>query len=248
MSARWSSARFRRRFFGIGGALTLVTAVVVTVALLGNTAKKEPDTRRPGVAWTYRSPQPAHLTRAERAEVLKTSMLFIDTAVARKHLERAYAITDPELLQGMSKSEWVRGNIPVVPFPLAGVAAWNVAYEYLNDVAIQFSLVAKPGTQTVIGKTFQIELKRRRAESPWRVVSWSPAGISGPTNDPKQAAALAAGPPRVKAALTMWWLALPLGMLGLVVLIPAGLGLRSWYLGRKFEREYLADRGYGRPS
>jgi hypothetical protein len=244
MSERWSSARFRRRFFGIGGALTLVTAVVVTVALLGNTAKKEPDTRRPGVPWRYQAPQVAHLTRAERVKVLQTSMLFIDTAVARKHLERAYPITDPELLQGMSKREWVHGNIPVVPFPVAGVAAWDVAYEYRNDVALQFSLVAKPGSQTVLGKTFTIELKRSRAAAPWRVVSWSPTGISGPSNDPKQAAALAAGPPAVKAALTMWWLALPLGMLALIVLIPTGLALRSWYLGRKFEREYLAERGY----
>lgn len=244
MSARWSSARFRRRFFGIGGALTLLTAVVVTVALLGNTAKKEPDTRRPGVPWTYQSPQPAHLTKAERVKVLKTSMLFIDTAVARKHLERAYPITDPDLLQGMSKREWMHGNIPVVPFPLAGVAAWNVAYEYKNDVALQFSLIAKPGSMAVLGKTFTIELKRPRAAAPWRVVSWSPTGISSVTNDPKQAAALAAGPPPVKAPLTMWWLALPLGMLGLVVLVPAALGVRSWYLGRKFEREYLADRGY----
>lgn len=244
MSARWSSVRFRRRFFGIGGALTVVTAVAVVVALLGNTAKKEPDTRRPGAPWTYRAPQIAHLTKAERVEVLKTSVLFIDTAVARKHLERAFPITDQELLQGMSRREWMRGDIPVVPFPVLGIAAWNVVYSYRNDVGLQFSLVAKPGSQTVLGKTFTIELKRHRDAAPWRVVSWSPTGISGPSNDPKQAAALAAGPPPMHPALTMWWLALPLGMLAMIVLIPAGLGIRSWYLGRKFEREYLAGRGY----
>lgn len=242
MRARWSSARFRRRLFGIGGTLTLLTAVVVSAALIGNTAKPQPETRHPGAPQVWHPPAPARLTKADRVAVLKTSLLFIDTAVARKHLDRAYRIAGPELLQGMSRREWLRGNIPVVPFPVLGVAAWNLAYAYRNDVALQFSLLARPGTLSIVGKTFTIELKRRRDASPWRVVSWSPAGISGVTNDPAQAAALAAGPPPAKAPLSLWWLALPVGMFAAVVLIPGGLGLRSWYLGRKFEREYLAGR------
>lgn len=241
---RWSSARFRRRFFLIGGAAVVLASVVTTAALLGNTAKRQPETFRPGNPWVYRSPQAARLTKAERVDVLKTSMLFIDTAVARKHLEQAFAITGPELRQGMSRREWLRGDIPVVPFPVLGVAAWNLIYSFRDDVGLQFSLVAKPHTQTVIGKTFTIELKRHGHAAPWRVVSWSPTGISGPTNDPQQAAALAAGPPPVHAALDLWWLALPLGLLGLVVLVPTAAGVRSWVVGRRAVREYLAERGY----
>lgn len=247
MTSRWSSHRFRRRALWAGALVAATTGVVVPTVLLGNTAKPEPEEAAPhGKVWVYREPKLARLTAAERTRLLDTSLRFVRTAVARRHLDQAYALADPQLLQGMSKREWMTGNIPVVPFPAAGVAQWDVTYSYENDVAFQLSLVAKPGSSPVVGKTFTIELVRPKRGAAWRVVSWSPLGISGSNNDVEiaaqqkqvEAAAVERGAP-----LGTWWLALPATVLGLAVLVPVGLGVRSWLAGRRAERDYRAERG-----
>ncbi len=244
MRARLASHRFRRRLLWVGSLVAAGTGVAVTVALIGNTAKPEPERFTNAKVWVYREPKLARLTSAERQRLLDTSLHFVRTAVARKHLDEAWALAGPELRQGMSRREWLTGDIPVVPFPAVGVAQWDVAYSYENDVAFQISLVAKPGTSSVVGKTFTIELTRPRAGRAWRVAAWAPLGISGPGNDVEIAAQEQANEAaKVSAPLAMWWLALPVGVLALVLLIPLSLAVRSWLLHRRFEREYRAERG-----
>lgn len=242
--SRFGSHRFRRRFLWSAAFVIATASVVVTAAVIGNTAKPEPEHFSNEPTWVYREPKLARLSKAERAHLLETSMLFVRTAVARKDLDRAYALAGPELRQGMSLDEWMKGNIPVVPFPAAGVAQWSVAYSYENDVAFQISLIAKPGSSPVVGKTFTIELMRPRRSAPWHVASWVPTGISGAGNDVRIAAQeQATQTQRIEAPLGRIWLALPVGVLALVILIPVGVATRSWYVHRKGEREYRLERG-----
>ena len=242
MRGRLASYRFRRRFAWITVLASAASGVVVASVLLGNTAKPPPEhlTNRP--AQVVRAPRLAKLRPADRTLLLNTSLRFVRTAVARRHLDQAWKLAGPELTQGMTRREWLSGNIPVVPFPAAGVASWNVAYSYDNDVAFDISLVAKPGASPVIGKTFTIELTRRDHRSPWRVASWLPTGISGIGNDPKLAAQVEQTKIG-KPALGLYWLALPFGLLAMIVIVPTALGLRHWWVGRRSEREYLAERG-----
>ena len=51
------------------------------------------------------------------AAARKVAGRFILTAVARQNLAESYALAHPELRQGMSKREWLTGNIPVVYYP-----------------------------------------------------------------------------------------------------------------------------------
>lgn len=242
MRRRFASYRFRRRFAWVSALVLATTGVIVTAALIGNTGEREPERFTSQPAKVYRSPKLARLRPADRARLLQTSLQFVRTAVVRRHLDRAYELAGPALTQGMSRSEWETGNIPVVPFPAIGVAAWNVAYSYDNDVAFNLSLVAKPGASPVIGKTFTIELKRRDHRSPWLVASWFPTGISGIGNDPTLAAQVESTR-YGHAALSLYWLALPVGLLALILVVPAGLGVRHWWVGRRSERQYLAERG-----
>ena len=82
--------------------------------------------------------------------------------------------------------------------------------------------------------------------APWRVVSWLPLGVSGAGNvraaaaEQAQAAQAAT---RRRPALAAWWLAFPLALLSLVLLLPLGLGVRSWLAGRRAERDYRASLG-----
>lgn len=240
---RLSSYRFRRRALWTVAVLVAATAVVVPTVLLGNTAKPEPERFSNEPTWVYHEPKRAALTSDDRRGALDASIRFVRTAVARQRLDEAYALAAPELRQGLTKRQWMTGNIPVVPFPAVGVAQWDVAYSYENDVAFQLSLVAKPGSSSVVGKTFTIELVRRGRGAPWRVASWAPLGISGATNDVEIAAQQQeseAAARRRDAPLGTWWLALPVALLGLAVIVPVGLGVRSWLAGRRAERDYRA--------
>jgi hypothetical protein len=191
-------------------------------------------------------PQPrlARLSRADALVVFETSSRFVRTAVAQRELDAAYDLVGPELRGGMSRSEWAKGANPVVPFPAVGIANWAVAYSYRDDVALDVSLVAKPGSDT-IGKTFRIELKRAARTAPWRVVAWLPNGVSGPGNVrsiARRQAAAAAAAEQAGPTLGAWWLLFPASLFSLVFLLPLLLWLRSWRAGRKAEQAYRAAR------
>jgi hypothetical protein len=243
MSGRFASPRFRRRLVWSSVAVAALAGTVVAAVLIGDTGRPEPERFSAGTPKVVHSPKLAHLTPRERVGLLNTSLLFVRTAVMREDLSRAYDLTGPQLRQGLSRKQWLRGNIPVVPFQAVGIAAWNVAYSYVNDVAFNLSLVAKPGTGSVVGKTFTIELSRANPHAHWLVTSWSPVGVSGPGNDVGIREAISSVP-EPKAALSMWWLALPLALLAMIVVIPTGIGVRHWIAGRRSERAYLAERGY----
>jgi hypothetical protein len=246
---RWrSSPRFRRRTLWATG-LVAAAGGVAAVALGSENAPDFPRqhlTDRP--AQVERVPRIARLTKADTARVVATSTRFVRTAVAHRQLRAAYDLVGPELRGGLGREEWARGDNPVVPFPAVGIAGLGVAYSYRDDVALDLALVAKPGSDTV-GKTFRIELRRRGAAAPWRVVSWLPLGVSGSGNVRSAAAEqarAAQAAARTGPALAAWWLAFPLALLSLGLLLPVGLGVRSWRAGRRAERAYRDS--LGRPS
>jgi hypothetical protein len=182
------------------------------------------------------------LTRDDARLVFATSSRFVRTAVVRRRLVEAYDLVGPVLRGGLSRSEWARGGNPVVPFPAVGIVDWQVAYSYRNDVALDISLVARPGSDT-IGKTFRIELRRHARTAPWKVVAWVPNGVSGAGNVRSIARREAAVPVRTRPALGAWWLLFPVSLISLAFLLPLALWLRAWHAGRRAERAYRSGRG-----
>src|SRR3954471_10486290 len=67
------------------------------------------------------SPRQTRLSAADRRQLKATIGLFVSSSVARHHPERSWALVDPALRQGLTKQQWSAGNIPVVPYPAAGV-------------------------------------------------------------------------------------------------------------------------------
>lgn len=244
--SRWrSSPRFRRRVYW-SAALVFAGAGLAAVALGMQNRGDFPEqhySTRPLQVETV--PEIARLTKADAADVLGVSSRFVRTAVVRKEMRSAYDLVGPELRGGMTRAEWSRGDNPVVPFPAVGIAGVKVAYSYRNDVALDLALVAKPGSDTV-GKTFRIELTRQSAAAPWHVVSWLPFGVSGSGNVKsiaRKQAALAAAERQSGPTLGARWLAFPIALLTCVLLLPLGLGFRSWRANRRAEREYRATHG-----
>src|SRR4051794_19674293 len=236
MGRRLSSHRFRRRVAWAAATVTVLTVVIGGAIAIGDTA---PDLDTPLTkqdAWVYKEPKLQHLTRAEQDELLAMSIHFVRTAVARRDLDEAWEMLAPEMQAGQTQKSWRSGSNNVVPFPAAGVATWDVLYSYDDDVALDLSLVAKPGGD-IVGKTFTIELKRvPERGNRWRVASWAPSGGAGAGQ--WKAAAAVPPPPSPRAPLGAAWLAVPLSILALIVLVPGAVGVRAFVQHRRAAKRY----------
>jgi hypothetical protein len=103
---------------------------------------------------------------------------FIDTAVARKHLDRAWAITAPELKQDLTHAQWMTGTIPVVPYPVDQAVGQLKLVSSFTDVA-QFTVNFLPRTGAKAQPaTFRLDL--RKVDGKWLVSSWLPSAAVVP--------------------------------------------------------------------
>jgi hypothetical protein len=241
MARRLSSHRFRRRLLWITSALTLTAAVVGGAIWIGNTGQRYDDTLVDKPAWVYETPPAANLTKAQRREVMDVMSRFIKTAVARKELDAAYDMTSPELRGEITREQWRTGNIPVVPFPAVGIYDMILDYSYQGDVAYDVAVVGDRGGI----KTFLIEMKQagKSPHSAWKVAAWVPKGVGGGSTPVAERHPEPVGAaPKFKGRLSAAWLLVPGSVLGLILLVPAALGVRNWREARRAYREYESSR------
>ena len=103
---------------------------------------------------------------------------FIQTAVGRRNLDRAWKITHPELKAGMTLREWRTGQIPVIPVEIQKydpkLIAYRVRWSFENEVLLEVLLVPKDGVKNVTPQTFYIGLKadEKGADKHWLVNYW----------------------------------------------------------------------------
>lgn len=240
----------------LGGVMLVVGGMVALGIAYPNTAK-EPAAQAPNnPGQVYVEPKTVKLTNADRQTALRTALRFVNTAVARRNVDDSYALVTPELRQGMSKAEWANGEIPVVPFPATEVRVL-IDYSYANELGLKMLLVP-PSTSELLPATFNLDLRgsgpddRKR----WLVSAWSPSSTAAPQTDAAptsgqgSSGASASGFPNLSneqteglnAPLGAVWIIVPLSILGLVLLVPIGLGIRGWLENRRALREYEKTR------
>lgn len=100
---------------------------------------------------------------------------FILTAVQRKNLAQARKYASPTMLGSVSKADWMKGNLPVVPFPYK---LQNVSLK-VDQATPRYALAEVallPKSNTVKGMIFWIELKKygKGKAAHWLVESWVP--------------------------------------------------------------------------
>lgn len=100
---------------------------------------------------------------------------FILTAVARENLAEGWELTHPELRQGLTKKQWLTGNIPVQYYPAEAIdsAAFKIDESYPKEATLQVALIPKKG-ETVKPQIFFIGLKK--SGGVWQVYYWAPRG------------------------------------------------------------------------
>ena len=115
------------------------------------------------------SPAPHRAARLSTAET-KLAFAFLDTAVARENLGRAWGLVTPELKQGMSLAEWETGMIPIVPYPVAEANVGMTTVESFTDVAslrVEFSPLPHTPARPA---AFTLDLQN--VDGRWLVSGW----------------------------------------------------------------------------
>jgi hypothetical protein len=129
-------------------------------------------------------------TAAQRQQVHKVLKQFIATAVVRHDVAKSWDIAGPTLKQGVTRKQWDRGNLPVIPYPARnkGWGDWSfVQYSFTegqkHTVGLEVFLFPKPksGWSAMSADVEVVQGKNGR----WLVDYWMPKKFHGP---PAQAA------------------------------------------------------------
>jgi hypothetical protein len=245
-----SSPRRRRRLAWLAALAVLAAGIAALAIRYPNTGEPEPPfSTRP--ASVYVQPATVPFTGARREAARQVARAFLLDAVLRKDPAAAWGFAAPSLRQGMTRAEWRTGNIPVVPFSADALleARWRLSYSYLSEVGFEVGLFPKPGAAER-GTTFTLELKAfgRGSHRHWLVSSWVPAPSLNPPPPAveRPTSGLAAAPQVRVHSTSAYWLVVPLGLLGLALVVPVALGLREWLRGARAEHRYRS--GSGRPT
>jgi hypothetical protein len=225
-----------------------VTAGVVGGALaIGfiwpNTAPPENTKPTCGPIKIAAPPKKVPLKVRERAAALAVASRFIDTAVARKNVDCAGGLVTPTLRAGYTRKQWDTANLPgIPPFPVAE-ARWRL--QFSDEKGIGFTMALFPTKAShQQAQVFMIGLHKVGAGNHrhWLVDNWQAAPTTA-----SQVASGGAGSaggvldqvtPRVtstsaKAKESPIWLLIPVGLLSLALLIPAGIAGTNWYRDRR---------------
>ena len=253
------SPRRRRRLLY---ATAFLGALVPLIALgIHFSDPGDPGAATGGTIADYEQPVPARFTKANQAAVSSVLRDFIATAVVRRDVGSSWDLAAPSMRAGFTRKQWNRGDLPVVPYPAAnkGWGKWDfVQYSYQGTVGLEVFLFPKPGSGWS-AMTADVELVKGR-DGRWRVDYWMPKRFHGPpavaakskakvTRTAKRVKAPTkrhAGPTRKAAPVAiaatpkpsrLWW-ALPIGLLSLIVVAPAGIVLGVWVRNRHAAREF----------
>jgi hypothetical protein len=176
LRARLRSPRVQNRIFWVSIVVLVAGIIAVLIAFVGNTGKTldTPLSNKPAKDVSQIPP-----TVKLPADAKQVAREFILTAVARKNLTRAYALSGPLIKQGMSLKEWNTGAIPVVPYPGDAIdfAPMKVDYSYPKEALVEVALLPKKGYK-IKPQIFFLTLVKvgKGSNAHWLVNGWVPRG------------------------------------------------------------------------
>jgi hypothetical protein len=208
-----------------------------------NTAPPENTKPTGGPVKIAAPPKKVPLKVRERAAALAVASRFIDTAVARKNVDRAWGLVTPTLRAGYTRKQWDTANLPgIPPFPVAE-ARWRLQFSDQKGIGFTMALFPTKASHQQ-AQVFMIGLHKVGAgkHRHWLVDNWQAAPTTA--SQVMSGGAGSAGgvldqvTPRVtatsaKAKESPIWLLIPVGLLSLALLIPAGIAGTNWYRDRR---------------
>jgi hypothetical protein len=190
----------RRRRLAIAATLVVIAVPSIYLAAHYTTSGSTENANGPNVSDSfYRQPKHVQFTAANRRAVSAVLAKFIDGAVSRHDLADTWDLAGPGLRQGSTYDDWLKGEIPIVPFAASkrGQGTWSVVnYSYRNRVGLEVLLFPEKRSGQLA--TVETELARGR-DGRWRVDYWMITKLHGPGSAAAadSASALSEGPPNV---------------------------------------------------
>jgi hypothetical protein len=171
----------------------------------------------------------------KKSEVERTAMSFIRTGVTGRDIDASYDLVTPKMRNGYTREHWASGrDLPFSKYP-AIMAISRLSYSFANEVDLQVALFAHKGQERPA--VFDITLDRVNVAGHrhWLVSSFlpTPSDGGGIGQGPNRTNIFGAPAPNTPGTGRIWLL-IPAGMIGLLLLVLAALGIRSWHGGRMY--------------
>ena len=248
----WQSRRWRRRLVW---STILALAVPIAFVAIHYSDPGDPGSANGPEVADYVQPKNSPFTAAEKRQVRHSLKLFISGGVAGENPVQAWNVSAPSLKQGTTRKQWVGGEMPVVPYPAAdrGLGTWSfVQYSHENAVGLEVFVFPKPGSG-YSAMTADVELVKQR-DGRWLVDYWMPKRFHGPPSlsasqlkkaqkdkrarDKPARREAAEEEPYQPPQQSRAWLALPIALLSLVIIVPLAVVLVYWIQNRRATRAY----------
>ncbi len=184
------------------------------------------------------------LTRADRNAINAALDAFVVHGVTRKNVARSFDVVTPELRAGMTRAEWVHGDIPAYPYPARGRTfhEWTLDYSEPNEVGLNLLLHPRRSASRRIGPImFDVTLKRLHGR--WLVDLFIPTATFAPEAGPSKVRAVPDYSPQPQgeggnqdhgSRLSHAYAVIPFALLGLLVAALLASALVVWYRNRRF--------------
>jgi len=185
-----SSARFNRYLMWFSGLVLAAGVAFLVIKLLPSDGGKSVGADKGFIPKLPAKSMP--LTNAKGAQVSKYEQLdpqvrttiktFLATAVARKHLDKSWAVIAPSMRRGYTFHSWStgghdKGGLPVVPYPIANVNSTQYYLDYASTKEILLEVgVSAPKAKKMRPVAFQLGLvpEGKGAAKHWLVNYWMP--------------------------------------------------------------------------
>lgn len=142
------SRRTSRWFLGIGALILVAGIVAVLIVVFTRSGTEGLSNAKLHIQKPVVEPTVPVAKQAQHAV-----KIFLQTAVPRKNLAAAWPVAGPQIRQGMSRAQFLSGNIAVVPdFKPILKATFKTLYSHPKQALIQVGLIV--GTP----KHIQVEL------------------------------------------------------------------------------------------
>ena len=174
------SPRARRRAWWAAGLLALAGLVVVLQEALPQ-GGSFPDTSRPGRPQIVYAPPTVPLTTERRRAINAVLDAFVPAAVERRDPVQALSLVTPAFRAGISRKDWARGKLPVLPYEARGAHfhGWTLDYSLPREVSVDVML--QPAATEKRGAiAFTAVFKQQRGN--WLVDEFIPAATFAPAN------------------------------------------------------------------
>lgn len=109
---------------------------------------------------------------------------FIIATLGRENLAQAWDLATPEFRGGVTKEQWLSGELPIAPFPVRSLetTGFNVVASAPGKILLQVLLVPEVGSD-YIPTRYDVTLVQR-GKGPWRVSYFLPYAPPGMYTEP----------------------------------------------------------------